>query len=238
MKKGIVLIMLCFLITLNISYAWNWQTHQMFVEKTYNSMPLDLREKLNLTAMKEGAIAPDKDFHDNVKHHYPPSYELALKWLNFSCDVDCDYNQVSYDFGVASHYISDSFVAPHYISKEPSYLHSEFERQNYISKVKCYDYNLNLEDGLKIGSENYKDWGEWLVSKDKNIIYNEIDEAMTAIYSVAFDKFNFECATKETKVEYITGYVTKENTLLGSGFLFVIIILLFLFKKKVIFASK
>src|SRR3989344_4367570 len=147
MKKSI-LISLCFLTLLNAVYGWVWETHQMFAEKTYNSMPSDLREKLNLTAMKEGAIAPDKDFHDNIKHHYPPSYELALKWLNFSCDADCDYNNIIYNFGVASHYISDSFVAPHYIAKEPSYLHSEFERQSYISKVKCYDYNLDLEDAL------------------------------------------------------------------------------------------
>ena len=96
MKKSI-LISLCFLTLLNAVYGWGWETHQMFAEKTYNSMPSDLREKLNLTAMKEGAIAPDKDFHDNIKHHYPPSYELALKWLNFSCDADCDYNNVSYN---------------------------------------------------------------------------------------------------------------------------------------------
>ena len=60
---------------------------------------------------------------------------------------------------------------------------------------------------------------------------------MTAVYSAAFDKFNFECM-KETKVEYVKGYFTKGNILLGLGFLSAIIILLFLFKKKIIFASK
>lgn len=218
---------------MGLSGAWSWNTHQMFAEKVYNSMPLDLQNKLNLTAMKEGSIAPDRDFHDNIKHHYPPSYDLALKWLDLSCNIDCDYEKASYGFGVATHYITDSFVAPHYIAKEPGYLHSEFENQGkyYISKVKCYDYNLDLKESLIIGSKNYKDWGEWLVSKDENIIFKEIDEAMTVVYSAAFDKFDFECR-KETRIENKGSYFNKRNIVIGFIFL-IFIILIILFKKSI-----
>jgi len=230
--KKITIIILCFLIIPSV-FAWGWNTHQMFVGKIYDSMPLELQERLNLSLMKEGAIAPDKDFHDNVLHHYPPTYNLSLRWLDFECYNECNYTDASYRFGVAAHYISDSFVAPHNIKKENWKLHSEFEKQGnkYVSKVKCNDYNLDLKKTLEIGSENYKDWGEWMLNKDEKIVYREIDQAMMLVYSVAFDKFNFKC-TKLTKVEFMKGYFTKRNLIIGLMFLVVIILILYFLNKR------
>ena len=228
--KKITIIILCFLIIPSVS-AWGWNTHQMFVEKVYDSMPLELQSKLNLSLMKEGAIAPDKDFHDNVWHHYPPRYNLSLKCLDFDCHNECNYTDASYRFGVATHYISDSFVAPHNIRNEPSKLHSEFERQKYISKVKCNDYNLDLKKNLEIGSENSKDWGEWMLNKDEKIVNREVDQAMMLVYSVAFDKFDFKCA-KLTKIEFMKGYFTKRNFIIGIIFLGVIILTLYFLNKR------
>jgi len=230
--KKITIIILCFLIIPSVS-AWGWNTHQMFVEKVYDSMPLELQDKLNLSLIKEGAIAPDKDFHDNVWHHYPLSYNLSLKWLDFDCHNECNYTDASYGFGVAVHYISDSFVAPHNIKKENWKLHSEFEKQGnkYVSKVKCNDYNLDLKKNLEIGSENSKDWGEWILNKDENIVYREIDQAMMLVYSTAFDKFDFKCA-KLTKIEFMKGYFTKRNFIIGIIFLGVIILTLYFLNKR------
>ena len=230
--KKITIIILCFLIIPSV-FAWGWNTHQMFVEKVYDSMPLELQERLNLSLMKEGAIAPDKDFHDNVLHHYPPSYNLSLKWLDFDCHNECNYTDASYRFSVAAHYISDSFVAPHNIKKENWKLHSEFEKQGkkYVSKVKCNDYNLDLKKNLEIGSENSRDWGEWMLNKDEKIVYREIDQSMMMIYSVAFDKFDFKCA-KLTNIEKMKGYLTKRNIFIGLIFLVVIMLILYFLNKR------
>lgn len=224
--KKLTIIILCFLLIPGV-FAWKWGTHQMFAEKVHSSMPLELQEKLNLSLMKDGAIAPDKIFHDNVWHHYPPSYNLTLKWLDFDCSIECNYTNVSYNFGVALHYISDSFVAPHYISKESSKLHSEFEGQGekYVSKIKCIDYNLDLKKNLEIGSENYKDWGEWLLSKDENIVHREIDQAMMLVYSVAFDKFGFECVGM-TKIKKLGGYFNKKVIIISIILLLILIFVL------------
>lgn len=223
MGKRVFIMVLAFLIIFPNSLAWKWETHQNLVEKLYDDIPRELQTKLNISLMKEGSIAPDKDFHDNVLHHYPQSYELALEWVNKNGSFD----EISYNFGVAAHYISDSFVAPHYISKEPYKLHDEFEGQakKYIPKVKCYNYDIELKQGMENGSLNYKDWGEWLLTKDKKIPEKEADSAMMLIYSVAFDKFNFEC-NKKTKVEYIKEYFSYK---LLFKLLAVLLLILFLY---------
>lgn len=215
-KRFLSLILMVFAISVTSSYAWNWDTHQAIVDKLYSDMPRDLQIKLNLSLMEEGSIAPDKVLHNNIFHHYPPSYNLALVAIN----EGVDWNDISYNFGIATHYISDSFSAPHYITKEPYNLHSEFEKQvgKYISKIDCNDYNIDLKTGLENGSLNYKDWGDWLLTKDKTIPEKEVDSAMKVVYSVAIDKFKFSC-NKKTEVEYITEIVDFNDILKFSEYL-------------------
>lgn len=204
MNKGLISLILVFLAVFTVNCnAWVWETHQNIVDKVYSDMPRELQVKLNLSLMEEGSIAPDKVFHNNVLHHYPQSYELALKALN----ENNDWDNISYNFGIATHYISDSFSAPHYISNEPYKLHEEFEKQikNYIPKTKCYNYRIDLKKGLENGSLNYREWGEWLLTKNKEIPEREVEQAMTLVYSIAFDKFNFNCNNK-TRVEYAKGF--------------------------------
>lgn len=208
MNKEVILVILALFLILPNCFAWQWETHQGIAEKLYDDMPRELQQKLNLSLMKEGSIAPDKVFHDNIFHNYPKSYTLALIWLNKGGNWD----NTSYNFGVAIHYISDSFSAPHYIIRESSKDHTEFERQakNYIPKTKCSSYNLTLKEGMETGSLNYKDWGEWLLNKNKEIPEKEVDDAMKLVYSVAFDKFNFAC-NKKTEFEYSTEYFSSET---------------------------
>ena len=120
-----------FLFVLLLTSAWNWQTHPAFVESMYYQLSDEDQSNFNLTALQEGSLAPDRDFHDNRYHHYPPSYNLTLYWLQKARTsyAQGDFPEASYAFGVASHYVSDSFAAPHNIEKESSKDHSFYERQ-------------------------------------------------------------------------------------------------------------
>ena len=192
-----------FILLISNVAAWNSYNHRALVDKAYYSLDFETQEKLNLTLMQYGATAPDLVFHDVVKHHYPPSYGLAVRWLdaaksNYS---NKNYNEASYSFGVASHYISDSFVAPHYISKEPGRLHSEFENvKNYRFKTKCYYKIIDLNQTLYSGSLNKEDWTLWLLNKDPKIPQEEIEEALTALYPPALETFNSKCNNFETEI--------------------------------------
>lgn len=183
--------------------AWNSKGHQTVVEIIYYKSDFGTQSKLNLTLLKEGAVAPDLVFHDVVKHHYPPSYDLAQKWLkgaenNYTFG---NYNKASYSFGVAAHYISDSFVAPHYISKEPSSLHSEFERlSNYSFKIDCYKNDVNLNSSLFQASKNKEDWLNWTLTKNSGIPKRAYKDAVNLTSLVFLDTFNASCNNFETEI--------------------------------------
>src|SRR3989338_934470 len=140
MKK--IIAILCLLL---IS-GWTWQTHENIVEQALSS--LNISDNINFTELKRGARAPDEIFKDFVNHHYPESYYKADKWISFSKGhfLYGEYNNASYGFGVASHYITDSFSAPHSVSYESQELHSQFENQAkyYTPKTACLkeDYDL------------------------------------------------------------------------------------------------
>ncbi len=186
--------------------AWSWDTHQNIIEYVYLSLPIETQIKLNLTKLKEGAIIPDKDFKDHKKHHYPASLKEAEKWLNNATDL-------SLSLGIASHYITDSFAAPHNIFGEDYKLHSYFENQvdNYYPKIECKDYNLEL-DQLSEATKNSKDWGIWLKNKDKRIPQKEVDESAKLLFSITLKKLNTTCGTK-TSVEEVP-YFTKNKILI------------------------
>lgn len=189
---------------MNNADAWNSYYHKALVEKAYYSLDFETKEKLNLSLIKEGAVAPDLIFHDVVLHHYPPSYDKAVKWLS---DAKRDYsnkeyNEASYAFGVAAHYITDSFVAPHYIRREPGSLHSEFENINriYKFKTKCHNNSLNLNYTMYLGSLNKNDWGLWLLTKDSEIPKKEAEQALYSLYPVILETFNASCNNFETEI--------------------------------------
>ncbi len=202
------------LLILILISAWDWNGHRALADSAFYSFPSDLREKMNLTAMEEGSIAPDSVFRDNFYHHYPYSYERTVKWLREakSSFENKDYNKASFAFGVASHYISDSFSAPHYIKKEDFRLHSEYEKQAAInfSFIKCvdaiknYDLNTSIEEGGKEG----RTWDLWIKTKNPEIPGKSIEKAMPIIYQVAQETFNYKC--EEIKTEYERRYFYAE----------------------------
>ncbi len=189
LKRLIILILLL----IPNSYAWDWYTHQNFALKVVNSLPRDLN--FNLTLVEEGSIAPDKLFHDYKKHSYPYSYVLIEYWLNQSMYYknSKDYNEMSYAYGIMTHYLVDSFSDPHYISKEDSNLHGQYEKQRYYKiKTSCNNYDLSLNETLYHASkENY--WQEWISTKNKLIPQKRIEDATKLLYSITLTTFNTTC---------------------------------------------
>lgn len=203
MMKIYTFLILFILLIGNVN-AWNSYYHKSLAEKAYYSIDFETQKNLNLTLILKGSTDPDLVFHDVVKHHYPPSYELAVKWLDKAKIgyQNKEYSDASYSFGVASHYIADSFVSPHYISKEPGNLHSEFENidRKYKFKTRCYYSEYNLNQTLYSGSLNKEDWALWLMNKDENIPKKELEQALTALYPIAIEAFNSSCNNFETEI--------------------------------------
>ncbi|MGB9979205.1 zinc dependent phospholipase C family protein [Methanobacterium sp.] len=116
MNKTIILAIFL-VIASNISTvsAWDWITHDEIAESNYYSLPEDMQHNLNLDLIKKGSISPDFIFLDFKYHSYPNSYGKAIYWLNKgqSYYKKGDFYYASYCYGVSSHYITDSFSAPH-----------------------------------------------------------------------------------------------------------------------------
>ena len=92
----------------------------------------------------------------------------AKKWLENDTDI-------STNLGIASHYITDSYAAPHNIFGEKPFQHAAFEKQvsKYYPKVSCKDYNLKIEE-LDGALTTSKDWSIWLKTKNIKIPKNEV----------------------------------------------------------------
>ena len=173
--------------------AWSWKTHSDIVDVVYNGLPVDVQQKLNLNAMRDGSNDPDQIFKDFRYHSYPKSYGKAKMWLDKgkTAYYKGNYNEASYDYGVASHYISDTFSAPHAVSGEDYNLHQEYEDQaknlkptaTYISG----DLNTLMHNGYNQGSIS---WNEWLQTKNSAIIQKNLNTAASVSLSAIKDSIN------------------------------------------------
>lgn len=211
--------------------AWGWQGHPAITQELVYT--LDFGNNLDFDSLGNGSIAPDRDFHDNVRHHYPSSLNLTLEWLNkteYYIEIK-DYKQASYAFGVASHYITDSFAAPHYIKKEPYKLHTEYEHQihgNY-PKVECKKENFNINEELSKGPKEGHTWSTWLETKDTEIPKSSFHKASRLVYLTALDTFNANCKEWKTEYEKVGLFTPKKiiaSIILGILIIFLIISIL------------
>lgn len=198
MSIKIWITLLVFINILFLTSAWNWQTHEVFVESLYYTTNTSI--ELNLTLLKIGSITPDKVFKDNARHSYPAALDEAKKWLSRAKEayVSGNSNEASFTFGVASHYTSDMFAAPHNVKEESSKDHSYYEDQAEYSYefVPCMEdstlINLDkeLEDAIRTKQE---EWENWISSKDEKIPQNSVADAMQFFYKVYKDTFNATC---------------------------------------------
>ena len=184
-SRIIILLLAMTLIFAPTSSAWNGKTHSNIVDQVYHSMPASLQSKLNLNAMRDGSNDPDQVFHDTRDHSYPFSYTKAIYYLKLGKSY---YNQENYikaskDFGIASHYISDTFSAPHCVSREKSSLHQSYERKAdkltpHTTSVKG-DLNTLLKNGKITGKS---DWNHWIKSKNTYYVQKDLNKAASVTF--------------------------------------------------------
>ncbi len=188
---------IAFLLLLLLVSAWNWPTHKEFAVKIYDSFPNDIRSNLNVSIIEEGSIMPDSVFQDFEYHSYPSSVKKADYWLKASKDFYdvSNYSLASLSLGIATHYISDSFAAPHNINGEEYSQHAKFEKEaeGVPFLAKCAVGEKDAEQYLSKGQLSEKDWGFWLRKKDLLIQSRELSNALEAGYALSHAYYEKEC---------------------------------------------
>lgn len=168
--------------------AWDVQNHQDIASKVYYSLPQSVQHNLNLNEMKRGSIAPDVVFKDyNPNHQYPASATQAQIWINKAKKAykNKDYKYASYCFGVASHYITDTFSAPHAVAGETLAQHVAYENQAIKMKPSIRYKSGSLSSLLRYGYlQGRQDWSLWLKTKSKSIPQRDLNNAGSAAYSI------------------------------------------------------
>lgn len=183
------IVVILILIMAPASFAWKWTTHSDIVDSVYYNLPASKKTKINLAAMEDGSNDPDEKFHDTRCHSFSSSYYKANTWLSKGklAYKNKNYKYASYCFGVASHYISDTFSAPHCVSGESSYLHTKYETQGgYLTPKISYTsgsiYSL-MSSGYYKGKT---DWSYWIKTKKSAYVQTDLNRAA----SVSFKAIN------------------------------------------------
>lgn len=166
--------------------AWEWNAHKKIVDEVYVNLPSDVQKNLKpyISVMKEGSTYPDTIPGDKINHGYPGSYPKTNEWLDKGKDAyeKGDYKEAAWCFGVASHYISDTFSAPHcgWINDKDKY----WKIGNEL-KPKKHDFqysNLNnmLQYGKERGKESLNDWNR---NEDSAIVQQDLNRGVSATYA-------------------------------------------------------
>ena len=168
--------------------AWSPQTHYDIASKVYYSLPTSAQQNLNLNELKRGSIAPDAEFKDFNNHEYSISVSKAQKWLNAGKTAykSKNYKYASYCYGVAIHYISDSFAAPHCIKGESSAQHKAYENQATGMKPSIRYIRGSLQSMLYYGYyQGNMDWRLWIKgSRSPSISQRDLNDAGSAAYTM------------------------------------------------------
>ncbi len=220
MKKR-VLFLLLFLVI-----GWNWDTHKGIIESSFERFPGGLREKLSLPLMQDGSLRPDRDFHDFINHSYPRSIGPINYWLNLSkvAFLNKDYTTSSIAFGIASHYISDSYSAPHYVTNEDYNDHLEYENQAEAEfDVECRYTNLE-EDITTVQKGKKLEWDNWLKNNGRKYSKQSSEAAAVTVYNTGLNLFDVEC---EQSVEN-----HKLKWILVPTMGFIVLIILYFYLRK------
>jgi hypothetical protein len=161
-----------------VSFSWDWDTHQWFAGELCKSYDCGCLEEI-----KNGSIAPDRDFRDAFYHHLydpatcapseyytcPTEYDAAAiirmnAWLsNISKPWDCgDW----YAIGVASHYFTDSKVIWHNVKNEDyEKCHKPFEdKVGEFFKNGQTDFTVT-QCGETVYGSNFTEWGNAFIRR-------------------------------------------------------------------------
>lgn len=194
MNKIIILAIFLVAASINMSAvsAWDWNTHEEIVENNYHSLPGDMQQNLDLNMMKKGSLAPDFVFFDFKYHSYPNSYEKSIYWLSKgqSYYKKGNFYYASYCYGVASHYITDSFSAPH-AAGVGGLQHNIYEIKGSFLKPKIVQVKGDLKSSLYTGDLNgTKSWELWTKTKNDSLIQNDLNHATGASYNAIYSSIS------------------------------------------------
>ena len=199
------------------SSAWNWNTHSKIVDQVYYSLPASVQANLNLNAMRDGSNDPDQIFHDFRDHSYPFSYNKAVYYLNLAKSYynQKKYIQASKDYGIASHYISDTFSAPHCVSGEKYSQHQAYENSadKLIPHITVVNGNLKtlLQNGYFSGKT---DWNNWEKSKKSYYVQKDLNKAASVTFLAITNSLGVNSALTNTQliipIEYVGNIDTKK----------------------------
>jgi hypothetical protein len=189
MKKTPLLLLIfvtALIVQLSPAAAWSIPTHYEIAEKTYYALPADVQSKLSLELMIKGAGDPDLKFLDYQYHKYPANQAKVDYWLNIG-NIEYksgNYDDASYSFGVASHYISDGCCPPHCMNNVSSYYHFIYELSALpltpeINKSSG-DINLIMKNDHLEGKDS---WQSWIKSKNNIYIQNDLNRAVSVSYT-------------------------------------------------------
>jgi hypothetical protein len=153
--------------------------------------------------MKEGSMDPDFKFFDFKYHVYPDSYGKAEEWLNkgqYYYEIG-DYYYASYCYGVASHYITDSFSAPHCAGASgPN--HTLYEAKASFITPEVVNSTDDLNAAMNKASSNGKsNWNQWLQSKNESDIQNDLNTATSTSYNAIQDSISNSHPVKKGNLE-------------------------------------
>jgi Zinc dependent phospholipase C len=188
--KNVLLLFLIFVtvlvVQLSPAAAWSLPTHYEIVEKTYYALPADVQSKLSLEIMIKGARDPDLKFLDYQYHKYPENQAKVDYWLKRG-NLDYkngNYDDASYSFGVASHYISDGCCAPHSVTKASPYYHFIYEISALLLAPKINksggDINLIMKNNYLDGKDS---WKSWIKSKNDIYVQNDLNRAVDTCFT-------------------------------------------------------
>lgn len=190
--------MMMILATAPSAEAWSWKTHADIVDEVYYKLPPEVQKNLNLEIMRNASNEPDEIFKDFRHHSYPNSYDKAKSWLDkgkIAYDRG-DYDEASFNYGVATHYISDTFSAPHCISKEKYSDHSRYEnRAKKLTPEASYNNSTDLNTKMKnTYNQGSKDWVLWLDTDDTSIIQANLNSGVSASLVAVNESINSEAS--------------------------------------------
>lgn len=196
--------------------AWGWSTHSDIVDAVYNALPADVQQKLDLATMRDASNDPDEKFKDTTYHSYPKSFGKAQSWLDQGKAAynRGDYKNASYCYGVASHYISDTFSAPHCASGEESADHSKYEDQaKKLKPTATYQSGQDLKTMMENGYNQGKSrWTEWLQTKDSSITQKNLNMGASATLTAIKDSIGATSSPQTTSTQNIPNSTTNNTT--------------------------
>ncbi|AIS32379.1 zinc dependent phospholipase C family protein [Methanobacterium formicicum] len=165
--------------------AWEWTAHKKIVDEININLPSDVQKNLKpyLAVMKEGSTYPDTLPNDKINHGYPGSYSQTNTWLDNGkvAYEKGDYREAAWCFGVASHYITDTYSAPHcgWIKDKEKY----WQIGNQLTPKKHDFHYSNLNNMLKYGNERGKDSiASWNKTEDSGIVQQDLNRGVSAAY--------------------------------------------------------